>query len=210
MTPFAGCPLHRTPGARPVPSWLQWRALPAQNSPVQRKALPRGRRRRISGRPARCRCIRARPPRFPPSRSRRCCRRWADAAPSPGNIQRGNDPGPPLAGRDQIDVVGTLGLQIEENFSQMLHADLLAQPLGADGIVLAEAAFEGAAGKEHRAAALCAADAGLLPESAGQRGRLLRCCPRRRNRCVRQHGRLRTGGGRGCRKRERRRNRFSA
>lgn len=47
---------------------------------------------------------------------------------SPGNIQRGNDPGPPLAGRDQIDVVGTLLLQIQENLCQMFHADLLAKP----------------------------------------------------------------------------------
>ena len=28
----------------------------------------------------------------------------------PGQIQRGNDPGPPLPGGDQIDVVGSLGL----------------------------------------------------------------------------------------------------
>ena len=89
---------------------------------------------------------------------------------SPGNIQRGNDPGPPLAGRDQIDVVGTLLLQIQENLCQMFHADLLAKALGADGIVLAEAAFEGAAGKEHRAAALCAADAWLLPVVQGSAG----------------------------------------
>ena len=48
---------------------------------------------------------------------------------------------------------------------------LPAQPLGADGVVLAEAALEGAAGEEHRAAAPGAADAGLLPEVQGSAGR---------------------------------------
>ena len=88
----------------------------------------------------------------------------------PGKIQCGSDPGPPLAWRDQIDVVGSLCLQAEKDFGQMLHADLLAQPFGADGEVLAEAALEGAAGKEHGAAATGAADAGLLPEMQGSAG----------------------------------------
>ena len=47
------------------------------------------------------------------------------------------------------------------------QGDLFAQPLGADGVVLAEAALQGAAGKEHRAAAPCTADAGLLPVVQG-------------------------------------------
>ena len=52
----------------------------------------------------------------------------------------------------------------------MLHGDLLAQPLGADGIVLAEAALEGAAGEKDCAAAFGAADAGLFPEMQGRPG----------------------------------------
>ena len=52
----------------------------------------------------------------------------------------------------------------------MFHGDLFAQPFGADGVVLTEAALERAAGEEHRAAAFGAADAGLLPVVQGRAG----------------------------------------
>ena len=68
----------------------------------------------------------------------------------PGQVEGSDDPGPPLPRRDKIDVVGSLRLQVQKDLGQALYGDLLTQPLGADGVVLAEAAFEGAAGKEHR------------------------------------------------------------
>ena len=86
------------------------------------------------------------------------------------NVQRGNDPGLPLPRRDQIDVVGTLRLQVQKDFCQMFNGDLPAEAFGADGIILAEAAFEGAAGEKHRAAAPCTADAGLFPVVQGRTG----------------------------------------
>ena len=52
----------------------------------------------------------------------------------------------------------------------MFNGDLPAEAFGADGIVLAEAAFEGAAGEKHRAAAPCTADAGLFPVVQGRTG----------------------------------------
>ena len=67
--------------------------------------------------------------------------------------------------------MGSLRLQVQKDLGQALYRDLPAQPLGADGVVLAEAALEGAAGEEHRAAAPGAADAGLLPEVQGSAGR---------------------------------------
>ena len=88
----------------------------------------------------------------------------------PGNVQRRDDPGPPLAGGDEVDVVGALLLQIEENFGQMLYRDLFAQSLGADGVILAETTLEGAAREKHGAAASGAADAGLFPEVQGRAG----------------------------------------
>ena len=89
----------------------------------------------------------------------------------PGQVEGGDDPGPPLPRRDKIDVVGSLRLQVQKDLGQALYRDLPAQSLGADGVVLAEAALEGAAGEEHRAAAPGAADAGLLPEVQGRAGR---------------------------------------
>lgn len=89
-----------------------------------------------------------------------------------GFVQRREDPRLPLAGGDKVDVVGPLRLKVEEDLGQMLHRDLFAQPLGADGVVLAEAALQGAAGEKHRAAAPCAADAGFLPEVEGGAGGL--------------------------------------
>ena len=90
--------------------------------------------------------------------------------PVPGEVQRGDDPWPPLAGGDEVDVVCALPLQIEKDLGQMLGRDLPAQPLGADGVILAEAALEGAAREKHRAAAPGAADARLLPEMQGRAG----------------------------------------
>ena len=96
----------------------------------------------------------------------------------PRQVERSDDPRLPLAGRDQIDVVRALRLQVQKDLGQMPDGDLLAEPLGADGVVLAEAALEGAAGKEHRAAAPCAADAGLFPEMEGGAGGFQRtACP---------------------------------
>ena len=77
-----------------------------------------------------------------------------------------------FAAGDKVDVVGPLRLKVEEDLGQMLHRDLFAQPLGADGVVLAEAALQGAAGEKHRAAAPCAADTGFLPEVEGGAGGL--------------------------------------
>ena len=89
----------------------------------------------------------------------------------PGQVEGCDDPGPPLPRRDKVDVVGSLRLQVQKDLGQALYGDLPAQPLGADGVVLAEAALEGAAGEKHRAAAPGAADAGLLPEVQGSAGR---------------------------------------
>ena len=88
----------------------------------------------------------------------------------PRLVQRGDDPGLPLPRRDQVDVVGALALQVEEDFRQAPDADLLAKALGADGVVLAVAAFEGAAREKDGAAAAGPADAGLLPEMEGGAG----------------------------------------
>ena len=88
----------------------------------------------------------------------------------PRCIQRREDPWPPLPGGDEVDVVGTLPLQVEEDLRQVLHRDLFAETLGTDGIILAEAAFQGAAGEEHGSAAAGAADAGFLPEVQGSAG----------------------------------------
>src|SRR5699024_2336972 len=84
---------------------------------------------------------------------------------------RGDDPGLPLPRGDQVDVVGPLPLQLQKNAGQALHGDLLAKALGADGVVLAVAAFEGAPREKDGAAAPGAADAGLLPEVEGGPGR---------------------------------------
>ena len=82
------------------------------------------------------------------------------------------------AAGDKVDVVGSLRLQVQKDLGQMPDGDLLTEPLGADGVVLAEAALEGAAGKEHRAAAPCAADARLFPEMEGGAGGFQRtACP---------------------------------
>ena len=89
----------------------------------------------------------------------------------PGQVEGSDDPGPPLPRRDKVDVVGSLRLQVQKDLGQALYRDLPAQSLGADGVVLAEAALESAAGEEHRAAAPGAADAGLLPEVQGSAGR---------------------------------------
>src|SRR5699024_357895 len=88
----------------------------------------------------------------------------------PGLVQRGGDPGLPLPRGDQVDIVGPLALQLQKNAGQALHGDLLAKALGADGVVLAVAALEGAPREKDGAAAPGAADAGLLPEVEGGPG----------------------------------------
>ena len=85
----------------------------------------------------------------------------------PGQGQGGDDPGLPLPRGDQIDVVGPLCLQVQKDLGQPLHRDLLAKTLGADGVVLAVAALEGAPREKDGAAAPGAADAGLFPEMQG-------------------------------------------
>ena len=84
-------------------------------------------------------------------------------SPGLGLLQGFQHPGQPLGGSDQIDVVGALLLQFQKDLGQALGVDGLAQALLADFIVLAVAALQAAAGKEHGAAAFAAADAGLLP-----------------------------------------------
>ena len=66
--------------------------------------------------------------------------------------------------RDKVDVVCALLLKLQKNIRQAPGGYLPPEISGADAVILAVAALQRAARKEHRAAALCAGDAGLLPE----------------------------------------------
>ena len=73
------------------------------------------------------------------------------------------NPGQPLGGGDQIDVVSAFLLKLQKDLGQTGCIDRFAQPFLTDFIVLAIAAFQAASGEEYGAAALCAADARLFP-----------------------------------------------
>ena len=87
--------------------------------------------------------------------------------PRSGAAQRRKHPGQPLGGGDQVQVPGAFGLQFQKNLLQPRRVDGLAQPLLADGVILAVAAAQRASGKKHRPAAGRGvgrtAQAGLLP-----------------------------------------------
>ena len=63
----------------------------------------------------------------------------------------------------QIDVVGALFLKTQENLCQPFRGEFFAQSFLTDLIILAETAFQTAAGEEHSAASSGAADTGLFP-----------------------------------------------
>src|SRR5699024_11313621 len=79
-------------------------------------------------------------------------------------VQDRQDGGKELGGGDEVDVSGTFVLQLKKDFSQPVRGEDLSHLPLADGIVLAVAAFQGAAGEEDSAASAFPADTGLLPE----------------------------------------------
>lgn len=78
-------------------------------------------------------------------------------------VQGRKDPGQILGGSDQIDVMGALLLQAEEDIGQSAYAQLLSQIFLTDGMVLAETAAQGASAEKYGSTAPGSADAGLLP-----------------------------------------------
>ena len=68
-----------------------------------------------------------------------------------------------MGGRNEIDIVRTLGDKLVIDFLQTFNSNFLAEALAADVIVLAENTVQVAAGKENRTAAFSAADDGLFP-----------------------------------------------
>ena len=73
-------------------------------------------------------------------------------------------------GGHQVDVVGTFILQFQEDFRKPAGRDGLSEVLLTDFIILAEAAPQGAAGEEYRAAAALPADNRLFPWMKGSTG----------------------------------------
>ena len=70
----------------------------------------------------------------------------------------------------QIDVVGSLFLKTQENLCQPFRGEFFAQSFLTDLIILAETAFQTAAGEEHRAASSGAAECRALPSGEEQHG----------------------------------------
>ena len=85
-------------------------------------------------------------------------------------LQRRQDPRQEMGGGHQIDIVGALGDERLEDLPQVRRGDGLAVASGGDGAILAVGAPEGAAGEEHRSAAVCAGDGRLLPHMQGGAG----------------------------------------
>ena len=81
----------------------------------------------------------------------------------PVQRQRVEHGGNEVRRRHEVDVVRALRLQLAEDLRKPLRRDDLPLAPLADAFILAEHAPQPAAGKEHRAAAARAADAGLLP-----------------------------------------------
>ena len=69
-----------------------------------------------------------------------------------------------MGGGDQIDIMGSLTLQFQKNFTESLCGNIFAIVFVAQFVVLAENAFESAAGKEYGSAAVGSTDARFFPE----------------------------------------------
>ena len=75
-----------------------------------------------------------------------------------------------MGGGDEIDVVGPLSDQLLKNGPEPLGRYIPAEALRRNGVVLAVAAAQGAAGEKHGAGAVSAGDGRLLPVVEGGAG----------------------------------------
>ena len=87
-----------------------------------------------------------------------------------GQIQRFQHPRQIVLRCDQINVVGTLFLQPQENIRQGPGGYFFSEILRTDGKILAIAALQRTAGKKYRARSACAGNARLFPKMKGSAG----------------------------------------
>ena len=75
-----------------------------------------------------------------------------------------------MGGSDQIDIVGALFLETEENVSQFLFCHFFSRSLAADLIILTENTAKSASAEKYGAASLCTADGRFFPHMKGGSG----------------------------------------
>lgn len=91
-------------------------------------------------------------------------------------IQSRKDPRKIVGGGYQIDVVGALILQLQENVGKLVYREFFSVKFLTDLVILAETAAQSTAGKEQSAASAEAADTRFFPMVQGSSGsQYMRC-----------------------------------